>query len=318
MERVGRRELAIVIVNYLSGNDLRDCLRALVSHSEGLDLDVVVVDNGSEDGSLEGIEDICPVRVIVSGTDVGFSAGVNRGVAATNAPWILVVNPDARIVEGELRAFVKAAEARPDVALLGPRILQDDGSPSISQLRFPALGREFAEAVRLHRLPGLSNIGRAITRRDRYEHETRPDWVVGAVMLIRRDAINAVGGFDDDYFLYWEEVDWCLRARRAGWEIAYLPTVTFEHTGGGVRDDPVLFATYVASNLRFYAKHHSRRRSGAHRALLILNLRLRYAAARRGFGGGRDAARERALFAAGLDECRSGGIALERPPTVGA
>jgi len=313
-----RPELAVVIVNYLSGNDLRDCLGALVSHADGIDLEVVVVDNGSEDGSLDGIERICPSRVVTSGADVGFGAGVNRGVAATSAPWILVVNPDARIVEGELRAFVDAAEARPEVALFGPRILRDDGSPSVSQARFPTLGREFAEAIRLHHVPGLSGVQRAITNRSRYEHETRPDWVFGAVMLFRRDVFAAVGGFDDEYFLYWEEVDWCLRARRAGWEIAYLPTATFEHTGGAVRDKPELFATYVASNLRFYDKHYSRRRALAHRSVLILNLRLRLAAARVGFCAGRDAALERAIFASALAECRSGGVALRRPPTASA
>jgi GT2 family glycosyltransferase len=193
---------------------------------------VTVVDNDSPDDAVETIADL-QVEVERSPRNGGFSYGCNLGAARGDAPLLLFLNPDARLDAGALDALVAALDADPRVALAGPRIIEDDGELAWSQRRFPRLRSTFAQALFLHRLfPRATWTDELIRDRGAYERPGSPDWVSGACMLVRRDAYEAVGGFDERFFLYCEDTDLCKRLRDAGHTIGFEPAAEVHHVGG--------------------------------------------------------------------------------------
>jgi GT2 family glycosyltransferase len=218
-----------VIVSYRSAATLRGCVEPL-SAMPGVH--VTVVDNDSPDDAVETIADL-QVEVERSPRNGGFSYGCNLGAARGDAPLLLFLNPDARLDAGALDALVAALDADPRVALAGPRIIEDDGELAWSQRRFPRLRSTFAQALFLHRLfPRATWTDELIRDRGAYERPGSPDWVSGACMLVRRDAYEAVGGFDERFFLYCEDTDLCKRLRDAGHTIGFEPAAEVHHVGG--------------------------------------------------------------------------------------
>jgi N-acetylglucosaminyl-diphospho-decaprenol L-rhamnosyltransferase len=301
-------DLTVSTVNYRSGPALAVCLETLVAGAGGLELEIVVVDNGSDDGSLDLARRSVPVlHVLGAGENIGFAAGHNLALAATSAPWILMVNPDARLVSGDLATFVGGAERDERVGLAGPRLTDPHGALIWSQRRRPTVRRALADALGLSR---LADLGVAVRNPSRYERRASTAWLSGAVLLVRRAMVRDVGPLDDQFFLYWEETDWCLRAGLRSWEVEYLPEITFEHDGGTRGTNPALFATYVESHRRFVAKHCSRPVATAHSLVMALDLGIRTVAR------GRSRTAEAATVRAGLHQLVKGGLALSRgaPP----
>lgn len=265
-------DVTIVAVNFHSEPPLVRCLRSVLDRSGGLDIEILVVNNGSDNGSIERLQEHVPSAAILgTGQNIGFGAGVNVGLARSSSPWILILNPDTEMVQGDLPGFIAGA-SDPSVAVAGPRTVRPDGSLQFSQRRFASLGGELAEALFLHR---LADVGRQMRGAEAYSHPGSPDWVAGAVMLLRAEAAADVGPFDERFFLYREEADWCLRARRLGWQIGFVPGVTFVHKGGDWATNPVLFATYVESHRRFMDKHLSRSAALARKGVLAAHLSIR-------------------------------------------
>lgn len=223
--------MAAIIVNYNSRRHLEVCLASLVD--EGV-RSIVVVDNGSVDGS-------CAVALaagavwVESGGNVGYGRAANLGASrppASDAPYLLVCNPDLDVRPGAVPALVAALESDPALGAVGPRLCNTDGSLYPSARTFPDL----VDAIG-HGLLGLVAPHNRFTRRYRlldWDHGTRAtvDWVSGACFLVRRRAWDQVGGFDPSYFMYMEDVDLCWRLRRAGWEVAYEPAAAVVHTQG--------------------------------------------------------------------------------------
>lgn len=262
-------DLAVVVVNYNAGEYLARCVASVVEASGGLALDVLVVDNASHDGSVGVAAARAPhVRVIHNPTNRGLSAAWNQGARAVDAPWILFLNPDAEVSRGDLGAFVKAGQGRPDVALLGPVIRNPDGTIYESGRAFPGVLQAVGHAFLGPFLPG-NRFTRAYrqTSWDR-STEREVDWVSGAAMLIRRTAFEQVGGFDEAFWLYGEELDLCTRLRDAGWRVIATPELEVVHTGGvSTGRSRRTHLMHSQSIYRYYRKH---RATGWRRATLPL------------------------------------------------
>ncbi len=222
--------VSAVVVNYNGGKSLGRCVESLFEN--GVD-DVVVVDNASIDASADSLGAFAPhLSVLRSKVNLGYGTGANLGVRATSGAYLLVANPDLVLRSGAVDALAAVLDEDPSVAIVGPMLLEESGEVYPSGRDFPSI----AEAVG-HAFLGLVWGGNPWTRRYRHighdQHLARPaDWVSGAVFLARRSAFESVGGFDERYFMYVEDVDLCWRLRRAGWEIRYEPAGAVVHEQG--------------------------------------------------------------------------------------
>lgn len=241
-----------IVVAYNSAGTLRGCVAPL---SALAGVDVTVVDNASPDAALRTIADL-PVRTIRAARNGGFAAGCNLGIAGGSNPYVLLLNPDARIGAAALQALVAALDAEARVGIVGPRILEDDGELAFSQRRFPRLRSTFAQALFLHRLwPRAAWTDELVRDPAAYDRVGSPDWISGACMLIRRDALERVGGLDEQFFLYCEDIDLCARMRAQGLDVRYDPRAVVRHTGGVSRPREELLALLARNRVRYMRKH---------------------------------------------------------------
>jgi N-acetylglucosaminyl-diphospho-decaprenol L-rhamnosyltransferase len=231
-DRTATDRVAAVVVNFESGPALTECLRTLVAEAAA---EVIVVDNGSTDGSLsQGRQAFPSVEVLVPGRNLGYGAAANRGAAATTAELVLVCNSDLSVHPGALAALVAVLDEQPEAAAVGPLIRTPGGDRYPSARRFPSL----VDAAG-HALFGLfvpdNRFTRNYQRSDVALSSGSPqvvDWLSGACFLVRRSAFEAVGGFDEAYFMYAEDADLCWRLARAGWKAMYVPTAEVLHVQG--------------------------------------------------------------------------------------
>jgi N-acetylglucosaminyl-diphospho-decaprenol L-rhamnosyltransferase len=244
-----------VVVSYNSRDTLRACVEPLLALPG---VAVTVVDNDSPDGSLQTVADL-PVRAIQSGRNAGFGAGCNLGAAEGSAPLVLFVNPDAAIEADALARMIAVLDAEPDVALVGPRLIDEDGALMHSMRRYQRTRSMWAQALYLHRLAPTAPWANEIEARpSAYEEPAFPEWVSGACMLVRRSAFEAVRGFDDGFFLYCEDQDLCRRIRAAGGRIRFEPSAVVSHRGGHSAPRASLYAVLAESRIRVARKHNGR------------------------------------------------------------
>jgi N-acetylglucosaminyl-diphospho-decaprenol L-rhamnosyltransferase len=260
------RSASAVVVNYNAGKSLTDCVASLRQASIN---EIVVVDNCSTDGSITTLESEYPeVRIVRLQRNRGFGAGANVGVAATRGQSVLVCNPDLVLEPSCLVRLEAVLASRPDVAIAGPRLLTADGETYPSARTFPSLSDSLG-----HAFLGLIRPDNRFTARYKMRdldrsHATDVDWVSGACFLARRDAFESVGGFDEAYFMYVEDVDLCWRLHRAGWAVRYEPAASVTHLQGlsTARHPYRMIAAHHRSLLRFAARSSR----GSRRALLPL------------------------------------------------
>ena len=257
-----RGTVSALIVNYRAYDELIRCLPALQSQSPIQTAEIIVVDHGSVADRANGVRRSFPEAAIVGiAANEGFAAGVNRAAAQARGEYLLLVNPDT-VCEPTLVAVLKGwLDAHPQVAVVGPRIVNDDGSLQASARRFPdpttAIAGRTTFLTRLFPRNPLTrrNLGYSFTA----EPQT-VDWVSGACAMVRASAFRDVGGMDADFFLYWEDADLCRRLRDAGWETMYVPTVRAVHAGGRASRYARLRAllAFHRSAYRYYRKHGGR------------------------------------------------------------
>jgi len=246
----------VIVVSWNTRELLAECLASVVETASEVDVETIVVDNGSSDGSLEMVRERFPaVRLIANSDNVGFARANNQAIDASDAPYALMLNSDATLRPGALDRLLKCIAAAPRAGLVGAQLRNPDGAFQFSHARFPTLGREALILTGLGRVlrgPWYPSLGA--------EAEAGAcvvDWVGGACMLARREALHAVGGFDEGYFLYGEEVDLCYRLRRAGWEVWYEPAAVVSHRGAGsARRLATREALLYRSRRRFFHKHY--------------------------------------------------------------
>jgi N-acetylglucosaminyl-diphospho-decaprenol L-rhamnosyltransferase len=262
--------VVVSIINYRTGEMTLACVRSALADLEGIDGRVVVVDNASGDGSAEMIEawiaaqePPVPVTLVRSATNSGFSGGHNQGFAAAAAEFYLILNSDALLRRGFLAAMLAAAAADPGSGILAPRIEYEDGTVQTSCFRFHG---PLSELIRVARTGPVTRVfARHEVALGPDPDPTRIEWASGACLMFRGDMIAAIGPMDEGYFLYYEDAEYCLRARRAGWRLAYVPQAVAVHFRGG--SGPVktlasarrrLPAYYYASRSRFLYQAHGR------------------------------------------------------------
>jgi GT2 family glycosyltransferase len=249
----GRTTVDVVVVAYNSRDTLRGCVAPL---AELPGVTVTVVDNASPDDSVAAIADL-DVRVIRAPRNGGFAYGCNLGIAAGDSELVLLLNPDARLGEADLGALIEALRADATLGGVGPRLLDDDGQLAWSQRRFPRLRSTFAQALFLQRLaPRASWTDELIRDPAAYDRPGTPDWLSGACLLLRREALAAVGGLDEGFFLYSEETDLFQRMLAAGWRAGYEPRATARHVGGASAPRHTTKGIWARSRVRYARKHH--------------------------------------------------------------
>ncbi len=245
-------DLAIVIVSHNTKAELENCLRSLYEHPPRVLHEVTVVDNASRDGSAEMVRSHWPgVRVIRLDTNVGFAAGNNAGIRQTASDLLLLLNSDTIVPAGAIDHLISALQELPRAAVVGPRIVDGEGRPELS---FGRMIGPFAE-LRQKMLVRFASPGqlRALTSKVR-----EVDWVTAACLLVRRRDAEAAGLFDERYFLYCEDVDFCAAIRANGGTVYFTPAAQIVHLRGrSWRASPVATAErYRRSQLAFYQKHH--------------------------------------------------------------
>jgi N-acetylglucosaminyl-diphospho-decaprenol L-rhamnosyltransferase len=227
------RAWAAVVVNYEAGPLLADCVLSVLADSSAGEVDLVVVDNGSRDGSIDRLREAVPdVRVIAASGNVGYARAANLGIAATSAPIVAVLNADLTMEAGTTKAMLARFDEEPALGACGPRVRNLDGSDYPSARRSPTVSLAVA-----HGLLGLWWPTNPFTARYREldADPSRPrsvDWVSGAAVWLRRTALDVVGGWDERYFMYVEDLDLCWRLRRSGFDVAYEPAGAVTHVQG--------------------------------------------------------------------------------------
>lgn len=254
----------IIDVGVVTWNTAELTARALRTTLDGDRSDliraVIVHDNASTDGTPERLgEEVPEAEIEVAAGNLGFAAGVNRIIERSTASWLLLLNSDAWPEPTALDRLLAAAGSHPDAAAVAPRLQRPDESVEDSTHPFPSLRVALAAALGLH-------------RRVQWDHDRSRyvDWAVGAALLIRRDALDAIGHFDERYFMYSEDIDWCWRAQRAGWRIWFEHEAVFLHVGnasGAERFGDRRDAVVIANACRFYRTTHGRAQTVAWRLL---------------------------------------------------
>lgn len=224
---------AAVLVNYNSGPELRRALES-IEREAGSSWEGVVVDNASTDGSQRAALEFGSVRLLRNHENVGFGRGINQAISACTAGRVLVMNPDCQLGAGSLAPLAAVLDADARCAIAAPRILDPDGTPQGNARGDPDMFTGlFGRASTLRRaLPGLEVSRRNVITGPASEESVTVDWVSGACLLARREALAAVGGFDERYFMYWEDADLCRRLRQRGFTVRYVPAASAVHRVG--------------------------------------------------------------------------------------
>ena len=242
--------IAVAIVNYNTVGYLRDSLATV--RAAGAD-EIVVRDNGSTDGSVDMVQREFPeVRVLDSRDNPGYGAASNQAVAACDSPYVLLLNSDTLLARDTLHVLADHLDAHPRAAIVGPRLHNTDGSLQRSAHGFP---RPMTLRPVVRHIPGLRDRSLLTWPHDR---PRAVQWLKGAALAIRRTAFDRVGGFDPDFFMYFEETDLCYRLIEAGWEIHFTPATTIVHKGGASTDQvrAEMAVQFLASMRQFYRRHY--------------------------------------------------------------
>ena len=256
-------DVSILIISWNVRALLLDCLAALpAAVGDDFSYEVIVVDNANQDGTVEAVQERFPaVRIIANRENRGFTGGNNQALAAARGRYLFLLNPDTRPQPGSIAELTRYLNAHPDVGMVGPQLRYGDGSPQSSRRRFPTLLTLFTESTIIqHYFPGLSLFARYSVADIPDDREQEVDWLVGAALMARREVCEQIGGLDEGFFMYSEELDWCKRAKDAGWRIAYDPAAEIIHYEGKSSEQAVARRdiAFFSSRVRYTRKYYGR------------------------------------------------------------
>ena len=263
-------DLSIIIVSWNTKELLLSCVKSVFEGGQGISREVIVVDNGSQDGSRQEVKKIFPfVRLVENERNLGFAKGVNQGLEIASGRYVLLLNPDTRMKQGAIERLMSFMDVHPDTGVAGAQLLNPDGSKQNSIANFPSLATELLNKSLLRRLfpkwfPG---------KEKNYSEPVEVNSVIGACMMVRREALDQVGLLDEDYFLFLEETDWCYRMKKGGWKIFHVPQAEVFHLQGksAEADKKRARVEYFRSRYHFFKKN----RGGGQWSILLAGLLIR-------------------------------------------
>jgi N-acetylglucosaminyl-diphospho-decaprenol L-rhamnosyltransferase len=265
-------DVSVVVVTYNALPWVEQALESVRGN------ETIVVDHGSTDATLELVRERFPEARVVEEENKGFGAGSNAGMRIASGDWFLLLNSDAWATEGALERLVAFGETYPEAAVVGPKLRYPDGRLQRSVRGFPTLWRLATEYLFLRKLAPRSRAVNAFYG-DGFAHDElyEAEFLMGSVLLVRREAADTVGLFDEDFFMFSEETDWLYRFRQAGWKVLFTPEAEFVHVGGATTKKTwgPMFREQVRGHIRFLDKHRGRREAERARRLLLVSLRLR-------------------------------------------
>ena len=268
--------MSIVIVSFNSRDVLLPCLESIYASSPRLSFEVILVDNGSKDGSLQEVRLRFPsVTVIESGYNSGYTGGNNIGYRQAIGRNVLFLNPDTLINDGALDGLVSRADSDPRCGAIGPKIQRQDGSLQLSCYRSPTVINVLCSVLFLDYIPCWESLSGIKThyRAEEYMKEMEVDAVSGCCLLVPKVVLDKIGGFDEEYWMYGEENDLCERIRKSGYRILYTPLVSIVHLGGLANKALTLWwrIHIVHNRMLFFAKHRGKASLGAFKAILLFD-----------------------------------------------
>ncbi|HNS51278.1 MAG TPA: glycosyltransferase family 2 protein [Anaerolineae bacterium] len=271
-------ELSVVIVSWNVRELLRRCLASLRTSDDLSPYpreanEIIVVDNGSGDGSADMVaSEFSEVNLIRNADNRGFTAANNQGLAASHGSKLVLLNPDTQVTGDALATMAAYLAAHPRVGAVGPQLRYPDGTLQSSRRRFPTLATALLESTLLQQWWHDNPVLRHYYMLDTPDDAAQPvDWVVGACLMVRREVFEQVGGLDEGFFMYSEEMDWCHRIKDAGWEVVYLPAAVVIHHEGK-SSEQVVAARHIhfqSSKVRYIRKYHGHARAEAVRIFLL-------------------------------------------------
>lgn len=251
--------IAACVINYNTGELLRECLHSVLAQNAD---EIVVVDSASVDGSVEMMKAEFPsIPLIALEKNIGFGAAANRGIKTCCSEQIVLLNADTRMKPGSLQALHNYLEGHPQAAIIGPRILNPDGTLQTSCFHFPTPLHIFLYISGLYRfIPRLPVLKQRTLQKMTSESTMPVPWILGAALAFRRKTFEGLGGFDESFFMYFEEVDLCYRSFSQGKQIHFVPEAEVIHVGGGstTQKRAWSYIRFFTSLARFYRKHYSR------------------------------------------------------------
>jgi GT2 family glycosyltransferase len=267
-----RASVSVVVVTYNALPWVERALESVRGH------ETIVVDHGSTDGTLELVRERFPEARLIEQENKGLGGGSNAGMRVASGDYFLLLNSDAWALEGSLERLAAFAEEHAEAAVVGPKLLNLDGTLQRSVRGFPTLWRLATEYFFLRKLAPRSRALNAFYGGGfAYDEPREAEFLMGACLLVRREAADTVGLFDENFFMFSEETDWCYRFRQAGWKVLFTPNAEFVHVGGAStrQNWGPMFREQVRGHLRFLAKHRGPREAERARRLLLVSLQLR-------------------------------------------
>jgi len=268
--------VTVVVVNWNVRELLLRCLDSVQMHARRYDhprLQTIVIDNASSDDSVEMVRSRFPDATLVVNThNVGFGRAVNQAIDMATGRYCLLLNPDAEILDGAITAMAAYLDGHPDVGVVGPQLLNPDHTPQPSMRRFPTRRTAFVESTILQRYIPRARLLQRYYCEDLAPNEVHEvDWLVGACLMVRRATIQEVGGLDESFFMYSEELEWCHRIKRTGWKVVYLPVPQAVHHHGRSSDQDVAarHIHFQDSKCKMIARMYGRWTGATLRAFLL-------------------------------------------------
>lgn len=253
-------DVSILIVSWNVRDLLLRCLESLPAGAAGLTFETIVVDNASSDGTVEAVRMAFPaVQLIANPENKGFTGGNNQALAVSTGDFLFLLNPDTVVQPGAVTALHHTLLSHPQTGIVGPRLRYADGTTQPSRRRFPTIATLFTESTIVQEyLPGLGLFKRYYCDDRPVDKAQQVDWIVGAAMFVRRAVYTQIGGLDEGFFMYSEELDWCRRVAAAGWQIAYDPEAEVIHYEGRSSEQVVAarHIRFFSSRVRYAAKYH--------------------------------------------------------------
>ena len=259
-----RIDVTVSVVNWNTREELRGCVESVLAQDGSVSFELIVVDNASSDESAEMIAANFENRVtlIANNENRGFGAAHNQSIARSRGRYVFLVNPDARMIEGDVLAkMVAFMDANPNIGMIGPKVLNRDGTLQYSARRYPTMLASAMRHTMLGRLfPNNRYVRKYLMTDWNHDQISDVDWLSGSALMVRREAFEQIGVLDEGFFMYCEDVDWCKRAHIGGWRVVYYPETSVSHKIGAASDQIAIpmIKQHHKSALRYFFKYNSR------------------------------------------------------------